>query len=113
MAIGGRVQPITVSLRKACAFDGFAPFALLPVFQEISVCFAEILMWTREQQPDEQADRTLDHDDPDMTVIDRSGGSGVRAAAESGRQRSTTRFDDRQRRRRTRDSRRRRSSPTT
>ena len=47
----------------------------------------------REQQPDEQAGRTRDHDEPDMTVIDRAG-----------RQQSTTQFDDRQQRRQTRDS---------
>ncbi|WP_424534093.1 hypothetical protein ACOZ38_27715 [Sphaerisporangium viridialbum] len=46
----------------------------------------------REQQPDEQADRTRDHHEPHMTVIDRAG-----------RQQGTTQFDDRQQRCQTRD----------
>jgi hypothetical protein len=46
----------------------------------------------REQQVDEQADRTGDHDEPDMIMIDR-----VR------RQQATSQFDDRQQRRQTRD----------
>lgn len=47
----------------------------------------------REQQSDEHADRTRDHDGPDVTVIDRVG-----------RQHSSARFDDRQQWRQTRDS---------
>ena len=46
----------------------------------------------REQQPDEQADRARDHDDPDVTVVDRAG-----------RQQSAPQLDDRQQRRQPRD----------
>ncbi len=46
----------------------------------------------REQQSEEQADRTRDHDEPDVTVIDRAG-----------RQQSAPQFDDRQQRHQTRE----------